>query len=217
MGHVVLLGDSILDNASYVAGGPDVIRQLQQRLPHGWKATLRALDGSVAAGVHSQLHELPAEASHLVISAGGNDALSHLSILNESVRSTAETLERLAGIAEHFEQKYSAMLEAALSAGLPTAVCTIYYPNFPDQVLQRVAVTALTVFNDVILREACMAGVAVLDLRLVCTSPADYANAIEPSVRGGDKIAAGIAQLLKEHDFKRRRTAIYSGATQCGS
>lgn len=209
MGHVVLLGDSIFDNASYVAGGPDVIKQLEQHLPHDWRATLLAVDGSLTAGVHSQLRQLPAEASHLVVSAGGNDALGHLSILNESVRSTAEALERLAGIAEQFEQKYVAMLEAALSTGLPTAVCTIYYPNFPDRQLQRVAVTALAVFNDVILRQACMAGVAVLDLRLICTSPADYANPIEPSARGGDKIAAGIAQLLKEHDFKRRRTAIY--------
>ena len=27
MGHVVLLGDSIFDNAAYVRGGPDVIRR----------------------------------------------------------------------------------------------------------------------------------------------------------------------------------------------
>src|SRR3712207_2336551 len=45
MSHVVLLGDSIFDNAAYVRGGPDVIRQLQGVLPAGWKATLRAVDG----------------------------------------------------------------------------------------------------------------------------------------------------------------------------
>lgn len=33
MSHVVLLGDSIFDNAAYVAGGPDVIHQLRERLP----------------------------------------------------------------------------------------------------------------------------------------------------------------------------------------
>jgi lysophospholipase L1-like esterase len=212
MGHVVLLGDSIFDNAAYIAGGPDVITQLQQGLPHGWKATLRAVDGSLTAGVHNQLYRLPEEASHLIISAGGNDALGHLSILNESVCSTAETLERLAGIAEQFERRYSSMLEAVLRQGLPTVVCTIYYPNFPDRAFQRIAVTALTVFNDVILRQACMAGVAVLDLRLICSSPADYANPIEPSVRGREKIAAGIVQILKEHDFQRRRTALFIGA-----
>jgi hypothetical protein len=32
MKHIVLLGDSILDNAAYVNGGPDVIEQLCGRL-----------------------------------------------------------------------------------------------------------------------------------------------------------------------------------------
>src|SRR5690349_5483722 len=31
--HVVLLGDSIFDNAAYVGGGPDVITQLRAALP----------------------------------------------------------------------------------------------------------------------------------------------------------------------------------------
>jgi AraC-like DNA-binding protein len=40
--HIVLLGDSIFDNAAYVAGGPDVVRQLRDTLPSGWRATLNA-------------------------------------------------------------------------------------------------------------------------------------------------------------------------------
>jgi hypothetical protein len=35
-----------------------------------------------------------------------------------------------------------------------------------------------------------------IDLRLVCTEPADYANPIEPSGRGGLKIAGAIARSL---------------------
>ncbi|MDP8949728.1 MAG: SGNH/GDSL hydrolase family protein, partial [Actinomycetota bacterium] len=31
MNHVVLLGDSIFDNAAYVGGAPDVVRQVRQR------------------------------------------------------------------------------------------------------------------------------------------------------------------------------------------
>jgi hypothetical protein len=38
-GHVVLLGDSVLDNAGYLGGrGPDVVTQLRARLPAGWRA-----------------------------------------------------------------------------------------------------------------------------------------------------------------------------------
>ena len=54
-GHVVLLGDSIFDNASYVAGGPDVVTHLRSVLPPGWRATLAAVDGDVTTGVGRQL------------------------------------------------------------------------------------------------------------------------------------------------------------------
>ena len=47
MKHVVLLGDSIFDNASYVPGQPPVIEQLRSQLPPSWAATLLAVDGDV--------------------------------------------------------------------------------------------------------------------------------------------------------------------------
>jgi hypothetical protein len=42
MHHLVLIGDSILDNAAYAAGGPAVITHLQRQLPDGWRASLGA-------------------------------------------------------------------------------------------------------------------------------------------------------------------------------
>ena len=78
MPHVVLLGDSIFDNAAYVAGGPDVVRQLRDILPSGWRATLNALDGAVIADLPQQLQKLPSDATHLVVSVGGNDALGEV-------------------------------------------------------------------------------------------------------------------------------------------
>jgi len=70
MNHLVLLGDSIFDNVAYVAGGPDVVKQLRNLLPSGWQATLGAVDGSVTSGVERQLGRLPPDASHLVVSVG---------------------------------------------------------------------------------------------------------------------------------------------------
>ncbi|WP_167858623.1 hypothetical protein [Methylobacterium nonmethylotrophicum] len=37
---------------------------------------------------------------------------------------------------------------------------------------------------------------ALLDLRVVCGADADFANPIEPSVQGGEKIAAAVAAFL---------------------
>ena len=78
MNHIVLLGDSIFDNATYVKGGPAVIQQLQAKLPDGWNATLCAVDGSMVQDVQGQLSRLPKDATHLVLSAGGNNALRQL-------------------------------------------------------------------------------------------------------------------------------------------
>src|SRR5215218_3210820 len=109
MSHAVLLGDSIFDNAAYVRGGPPVIQQLRSKLPGGWRATLLAVDGSVTQDVSGQLHKLPPDASHLVVSAGGNNALGHVDILGEGARSAAEVLAKLAGVGERFQRLYREM------------------------------------------------------------------------------------------------------------
>ncbi len=208
MNHVVLLGDSIFDNAAYTGGAPDVVRQLRRRLPQGSKATLGAVDGGRIGDVRGQLRLLPADATHLVLSVGGNDALGHIDFLGAPAGSTAEALLGLAEIAAGFERGYHAMLGAVLARGLPTAICTIYYPRFPDATLQTIAVTALSVFNDCIVRAALVHRLPLLDLRFVCTEEGDYADPIEPSARGGEKISRAIAEML-QHGFAGGRTEVF--------
>jgi hypothetical protein len=69
--------------------------------------------------------------------------------------------------------------------------------------MQRLAITGLTIFNDCILLEAIGRSLAVLDLRLICNQDDDYANAIEPSVAGGDKIAGAISEFLSSLDRRK--------------
>ena len=52
-----------------------VIAQLRRLLPSGWTATLCAVDGATTADLGRQLERVPAGATRLVISIGGNDAL----------------------------------------------------------------------------------------------------------------------------------------------
>lgn len=196
MPHVVLLGDSIFDNGAYTQGGPDVITQLRGMLPGEWRATLGAIDGATTEDFDRQLSALPADATHLVMSLGGNDAIGHADLLDRRVRSSAETLIELAGAAERFEARYRRAIAGLSARAVPITVCTIYNGNFPDPLFQRLASTALTVFNDVILRVAFERSLTVIDLRLVCSEPQDYANPIEPSSHGGEKIARSIAMVL---------------------
>jgi len=193
-GHVVLLGDSIFDNAAYVAGAPDVVRQVRAALPGGWRASLLALDGAVTRDVERQLARLPGDASLLVVSAGGNDALGESGLLGRPVRSVGEGVMQLADAQARFASDYLAMVDAVLARGLPAALCTIYDASFPPPE-GRVVTAALSLFNDVITRAAFARGLPLIDLRLICSEPGDYANPIEPSEQGGAKIAAAIAEL----------------------
>ncbi len=197
MPHIVLLGDSIFDNAAYVRGGPDVVRQLRGLLPQGSSATLLAVDGAVTRGVPSQMTRMPKDATHLVLSVGGNDALGESHVLGSGVRSVAEAVAMLAAAQERFARNYEDAVEAVLRAGLPTAVCTIYDTpqSSPDQ---RIIRSALALFNDMIMRAAFSRGLPLVDLRLICNEDADYANPIEPSVQGGAKMAAAIVRLVFE-------------------
>ncbi|HEV7891839.1 MAG TPA: SGNH/GDSL hydrolase family protein [Pyrinomonadaceae bacterium] len=209
MTHVVLLGDSVFDNAAYVGGGADVVTHLRALVPEGWRATLAAVDGSVALDVPRHLESVPDDATHLVVSTGGNDALTNAGILGEYAESFAEVLGRLADVAEVFEDDYRRMLDALRSTGKPAAVCTIYNPRMEDARVQRLACAALATFNDVITRAAFEAGLPLIDLRLVCNEDADYANPIEPSEAGGAKIARAIVRLVSGHDFTQQRTQVF--------
>jgi hypothetical protein len=195
MNHIALLGDSIFDNAAYVAGAPDVVRQVRELLPAGWRATLNALDGAVIPDVTQQVQGLPADASHLVVSVGGNDALGEVALLDQRVSSVAEALELIAQVRERFRSAYARMLDQLLGRRLPLAVCTIYEPRFPEPLRRRLAATALTALNDAITREAFARQVDCIDLRIICDDDRDFANPIEPSVHGGAKIAAAILKF----------------------
>jgi lysophospholipase L1-like esterase len=207
--HLVLLGDSIFDNKAYVGGAPDVVEQLRKILPAGDRATLLARDGDRTHDVARQLQSLPPDATHLVISVGGNDALDQSALLSESARSFAEVLQRLAALGESFGDACREMLQQASSRQLPLAVCTIYDPNYGDAALQRIIVAALCHFNDCILREAFAQGIPIIDLRFVCDERSDFANDIEPSSTGAAKIARAILNLTTQHDFATRRSAIF--------
>ena len=196
MPHVVLIGDSIFDNSPYTRGEPDVVSQVRGLLPPGWEATLLAVDGSTTDHVAAQLGRLPRHATHLVLSVGGNNALMHLGVLEAPASSMAKSIEALADIASDFEKRYRAATAACLDTALPLAVCTIYNGWFEDQSFQRVASTTLTLFNDVIIRVAIEHSLPVIDLRSVCRTAEDYANPIEPSSVGGEKIARVIVGLV---------------------
>ena len=202
--YIALLGDSIFDNARYVPDEAPVVKQLQSLLPRDSKAALLAVDGSVTTEVVSQVDRLPRDATHLVISSGGNDAL-HASL---SIGRSDGALEILTIVQQEFRNNYRRLAHRLKKAGKPTVVCTIYdaVPNLEPW--QR---TALSVFNDVIISEASRFGFPVIDLRPLCNEASDYSalSPIEPSSKGGMKIAKRISLVVKEFNFESPQTVLF--------
>jgi hypothetical protein len=208
MSHVVLLGDSIFDNAIYVPDRPPVIEQVRRGLPTGWKATLIAVDGHTVDDIAIQLPRIPADATHLVMSIGGNNALMASGLLGEPAATVGDALTTLAEAIGEFRDAYIRMLATVRELGLPVSVCTIY-DAIPS--LEAAERAALTGFNDAITRAAFTAGIPLIDLRVICTHPDDYSplSPIEPSVVGGAKIADVICRLLTSQDFTTGRTTVW--------
>ncbi|MFL5281411.1 MAG: hypothetical protein ACJ8AW_10545 [Rhodopila sp.] len=90
---------------------------------------------------------------------------------------------QLAGVQTRLHADHVALIALVLRHRLPTALCTIYDPRYPNSTQRQVSTTALSVINDPIIREAVRHHLPLLDLRLVCDQDADFANPIEPLSR----------------------------------
>jgi hypothetical protein len=209
MTHLVLLGDSIFDNRAYVGGGPAVIDQVRGIVPASWMVSLLAVDGDTSVQVSDQLVGLPSDCTHIVLSAGGNDAIGCLDIMGSTVSNVMGALGLLSKMLQVFEKNYSALITEVLALQKPLLVCTIY-DSVPG--LVEPLRVALALFNDIILRQAIAYGVPVLDLRMICTDPEDYSveSPIEPSSHGGAKLVDRMVSVISSHDFEKRGCHVYA-------
>jgi hypothetical protein len=156
-----------------------------------------ARDGAVMADLPLQLRQIPRSATHIAVSIGGNDAIGASGVIEEKATSVADALQKLAAIRDRFDRSYGSMIELLLERSVPVALCSIYEPRFPDLARRRAAATALAILNDVITRHVFSRRASLIDLRLVCDQDADFANPIEPSPSGGEKIARAIAMFAR--------------------
>ena len=109
--HIVLLGDSIFDNALYVPGEPSVLEHVRRILPSGDCVTMLALDGATVSSVFGQLDRIPDDATHLVLSVGGNDALwMSGNIFSQSTDDMRSALRRIAEMVAEFTVEYHRLI-----------------------------------------------------------------------------------------------------------
>ena len=132
MKHILLAGDSIFDNEHYIrANELSVSKHLIRKMPKD-KISLMAKDGAKIKDVIDQINNLPKDVTHLIISAGGNDALSYSKILNEPCDTIGSACEKLCFVRDKFDEQYCELLDLACRMEVKTTVCTIYYPAFAN-------------------------------------------------------------------------------------
>ena len=220
MNKIYLLGDSIIDNTPYVKKNEkDVASHLNSMYKCSPQINIynRAVDGHTMKDLlDTQLSDEGLnEATNIVVSIGGNDLLGKLSFLLDleivEVPHHRMMLRTPIGIIPkrnlHFHQTYFQIIKPmkqeyeSIVANLSNyraklLLCTVYEGDLVDSdefsdVIYS-SKTMLSIFNDLVYRTAQKYNAEVLELRDIFVSPEDYANPIEPSHIGGEKLAKAI-------------------------
>lgn len=158
------------------------------------------------------------EATHIVTSIGGNDLLQNISFL-QMTSNLSEVMDKDARIGKwgarelnpsrnkvfeetYFEiikpmqQDYESIVANLSNYRAKLLLCTVYEGDLVDSdefsdVIYS-SKTMLSIFNDLVYRTAQKYSCEVLELRDIFVSSEDYANPIEPSHIGGEKLAKAI-------------------------
>jgi len=202
--HVVLLGDSIIDNDPYVLSEEKSVLQHLKGLSHHEYIQL-ALDGDTTQDVLDKQLQVATlkQATNYVLSIGGNDLLQNLHQLYKTdFESLNEGLTYLQiNIFKQIEIRYEAIVKEISSYRTNLLLLTVYEGDLgrTDEfsgVLDSSKIMA-SAFNDIVYKTAKKYGADILELRNIFTSSEDYANPIEPSHIGGEKLAKAIIKWVE--------------------
>lgn len=200
--HLVLLGDALQN----IDLGNEAETVLVPRPRNPWKLTVLEPPQLLQ---QRKVRAIPSEATHIGICVEGGWAIEMSGVLRGDAQSISDALYSLAAAADQFEAVFAQLIAAAVEAGVPTIVCTLVPARHQEASRQRVAATALAIFNDRILRSATAAKLSVVDLRLVCDEDSDYASETLLSRSGVRKVANVARSALYEISREPGRTRVY--------
>ncbi len=201
--HRVLLGDA-LQNIDLGKGQAETALVPQPRNP--WKLTVLQPPEVLRQG---RVRAIPAGVTHIAICVDGGWAIETSGLLQGSARTIREALDTLAWAADEFENMFTRLIAAATEAGVPTIVCTLVPARYTEPSQERVAATALAIFNDRLLRRAVAARLSVVELRLVCDEDGDFASETLLSRTGVRKVANVARSALYDISRNPGRTRVY--------
>ena len=181
---IVLMGDSILKNNSYVKDGKNIENLIIERNP---KIYCYAEDHSKISDIFYQINKLPIELNtpntYIFLSAGGNNILTHYVDQNQDITDTS-ILRPMFGAYKN--------LVKSIRTRLPQAKIILLDIYYPDNLQYKQFHSIIKEWNGMIYDFAenpknKIYGVIRISSHL--TQNDDFSFGIEPSSSGGQKIA----------------------------
>lgn len=185
--NIVLLGDSILNNSVYTLPKSSVPSLISQQLEKSPEKTLYNLakDGATINDCVNQLDAFPFELNNtetsVFISAGGNDILN-------GHRTETEKIDKLFA-------KYMDFIESVKKRLNKTNIVLLklYYPVKPSY---KIYYPAVTQWNQLLVDNSSTVGYRLLETDTLVVLKEDIVYDIEPSAKGGKKIADAIVSFI---------------------
>jgi hypothetical protein len=201
--HLVLLGDA-LQNIDLGKGQAESALVPRPRNP--WKLTVLQPPEVLRPG---RVRAIPTGVTHIGICVDGGWAIEASGLLQGRAQSIHDALDTLAAAADAFEDMFARLIAAATEAGVPTIVCTLVPARYVEPSQERVAATALAIFNDRILRRTIAAQLSIVELRLICDEEGDFASETLLSHAGARKVANVARSALYDISRNPGRTRVY--------
>ena len=187
---IVLLGDSILKNNSYVPDGKAVDNIIEERvLKNDKNIELYSLaeNNSKIVDVYSQINKIPLDinnkSTNIFLSTGGNDILSFYIDQHGDTTDTGFLNTMLAAYKKLVKSIQTRMDLCQI------VLLDVYYPT-SNQFAQYKPI--LEEWNSLIATYARENSLGLLQISQIVTSNDDFTLGIEPSEKGGEKIAQSI-------------------------
>jgi hypothetical protein len=185
MKYLTVLGDSTLDNASYVPVGESTFCWLRRFAPLGWDVILAATDGAVLSSISLQARKVHPLTKAILLSVGGNDAYGEKWRLGAFKGKKLWRALRVA--AADFGLRYERLLDDLSPLREELTISTIYGGDFGED--QNLINAAVSLFNRQISRLGGERGIRVLDLYSFLKGKEFFTSTIEPSSLGSATLA----------------------------
>ena len=184
---IVLLGDSILKNNSYVPDGKAVDNIIEERNNKNIELYSLAENNSKIVDVYSQINKIPLDINNksttIFLSSGGNDILSFYVDQHGDITDTGFLNTMLAAYKKLVKSIQTRMDLCQI------VLLDVYYPT-SNQFAQYKPI--LEEWNSLIATYARENSLGLLQISQIVTSNDDFTLGIEPSEKGGEKIAQSI-------------------------